>query len=160
MRSDMQKRVAVATWETKAETKQMSNCVPLSWNQRGGWRWRLDGGRGGQEGGTKGALVCCLREVKRNVLHVRTHEPGRLFAPYASLNTSPTPSDGTLSPATQVSPPVSQPPPMRPHVSQGLGLIAWVGAVVGRGERGCLVLLWGPKPVNDAGHQKPHRWLI
>lgn len=55
-------------------------------------------------------MVCCLRKVKRNLLHVRMHEPARLFAlaPYASLNTSPVASDGTLSAATQVSQSVSQ----------------------------------------------------
>lgn len=126
----------------------MSNCVPLSWNQRGGWWWWGGGVRGcmGVSEGAALLLVFCLREVKRNVfgaLRVRTHEPGRLFAraPYATLNTSPVlGSDGTLSLATHPPTKSASRHPckrthMRPHVSQGLGLIAWVG---GGGEGG-----WG-----------------
>lgn len=60
-------------------------------------------------------------------------------------------SDITMS---QLAHSVTQPSrQMHTQGSQALMLNAWRG-------RGCLVLLWGPKPVNDAGHQKPHRWLI
>lgn len=101
----------------------------------------------GREGAPLLLVFLSLREVKLNLfgaLRVCTHEPGRLFAcsPYATLNTSPAHwSDGTLSLATY---PPSQPASrhpckrthMRPHVSQGLGLITWVrGKGNGEGRR-------------------------
>ena len=67
---------------------------------------------------------------------------------YMQLSAS---ADFTFS---QLSSSVTQ-PPLLAHPRVSLGWILEAG-----GEGGCLVLLWGPKPVNDAGHQKPHRWLI
>ena len=55
----------------------------------------------------------------------------------------------------QLSPPVTQPSPQtHAHIC-----LKRLDTLCMR-EGGCLVLLWGPKPVNDGGHQKPHRWLI
>lgn len=108
-----------ATWETKKETKQMSNCVPLNWNP----------GRGAGVGtGAGGGLLVSLGGYAKfisasalaralSVHDVHTHEQGCLLCVCLNMQSSAL-LDSTLS---QLRPPPPQPSlKVHPHVSQGL----------------------------------------